>query len=186
MAKATYKRKHLIGGLVTVSKGESMTSMLRRMVAGWQIWCWSSSWELTSHQHHRGRERDWVFKTLKLTHPLMSPHLVILPQTVLPIQQCSIKIYECTGIIYIQIFTVRLMLLMLMVIFHCWPQYWIVKNRLVMIMGHHGLTKNYRRPRNTESRRNSVSREDFGVYFTFIFLEVIAVACLHVCMEVIE
>lgn len=48
MTKAIYKRKYLIGGLFTVSQGESMTFITENVAAGRQPWHWRSSRELRS------------------------------------------------------------------------------------------------------------------------------------------
>lgn len=50
MTEATYKRKHLIRDLLTVSEGESMIIMVESMAVGRQEGRgWSSSRELTSY-----------------------------------------------------------------------------------------------------------------------------------------
>ena len=43
MPNATYKRKQLIEGSITVSEGESMTIVAGNMAADRQAWHWSSS-----------------------------------------------------------------------------------------------------------------------------------------------
>ena len=64
MKKATYK-KYLIGGLLTISEGESMMTMLGSMAAGRQAWYWSRSWELTSDPKVGGRSKRPQFGVLK-------------------------------------------------------------------------------------------------------------------------
>ena len=77
MTKATYKRKHLIGSLLTVSEGESMTIMAGSMGEGRR----HGAGAVAKHLHliHiRGRERmgaAWTFKTLPLvTHLFQQGH----------------------------------------------------------------------------------------------------------------
>lgn len=41
--KAMYKRKYLLEGLLSVSEGEAMTTMVRSMAAGRQAWHWRNS-----------------------------------------------------------------------------------------------------------------------------------------------
>lgn len=43
VTKATYKRKHLIGDLLTASEGEPMIIMVGSIATGRQAWLWSHS-----------------------------------------------------------------------------------------------------------------------------------------------
>jgi hypothetical protein len=42
----SYKRKHLTGGLLNISEGQSMIIMAGSVVADWSARCWRSRWEL--------------------------------------------------------------------------------------------------------------------------------------------
>lgn len=55
-SKATYRRKHLIGGLFIVSKDEAMTIKASSLAAGRKGCCWSSSWEFTLYPQIWGGE----------------------------------------------------------------------------------------------------------------------------------
>lgn len=63
VAKTTYRRKHFIKGLFTVSESESMIIMTRSMAASWQAWRWSSI-----HKHDQCESQQgvvWAFETSK-------------------------------------------------------------------------------------------------------------------------
>jgi hypothetical protein len=59
MTRATYKTKHLIGGLLTVSEGESMTIMAGTIAAHSQAWCWSS---LQLKHNHKAEDEGCGYK----------------------------------------------------------------------------------------------------------------------------
>lgn len=76
-------RKHLTGGFLTVSEGESMTVIVGSMAAGRQARCWSSSWEFIPHpqvgdsgRENRGREGGLLKSqsTLLVAHLLQEGH----------------------------------------------------------------------------------------------------------------
>lgn len=85
MTNATQKRKYWTVGLLTASKGESMTSIVGSLTANMQAWCWSCSRELASDAKAAGRESEcvrlglaWTFKASKHTpsdRPPIMPHL---------------------------------------------------------------------------------------------------------------
>lgn len=93
MTKATYKRKHLLWGLLSISEGGSMTILAGSMAANRQAWHWGSSWELTSDPQAASREKEtdvaWTYETflaqlmigLMINVPLPTgPHILILTQ----------------------------------------------------------------------------------------------------------
>lgn len=88
-SKATYGRKHLIGGLFIVSEDESNTITASSLAARRQGRCWSSSWEFTTYPQIWGRENKtepgwffFFFETSKPTDipPPTRPLLLILPK----------------------------------------------------------------------------------------------------------
>ena len=101
MTKATYKRKHFTGGLLTVSQGWSMLIMMGGMAVGRLVWHRSSNWETTPYGQGRKKAWDWAWCELltlqspppvthllpqshtsshKATPLLIKPHLGILPK----------------------------------------------------------------------------------------------------------
>lgn len=77
MSKPTFKRKHLIWGLLVVSEGESMIITAGNMTTGKPAWCWSSSRELAYILYINWRRKReslaWVFEISK---PIHSEHLL--------------------------------------------------------------------------------------------------------------
>lgn len=73
MVKATYKMTYLIGGLLTVSEGESMTTMVGSMVAGGQAGVTSQLYlRANIRQQVGGRERDCTWHGHWKPHRLLS------------------------------------------------------------------------------------------------------------------
>jgi hypothetical protein len=116
MTKATYKRKHLTGNLLTVSEGESMTTMVGSMAAGRQAWQWSSNWLKTyMWDNNPNVERKptgtlWASETSKPTllgtSPPTRPHVLILPKQFHPLGTKYLSIWAY-GAILIQTTSLR-------------------------------------------------------------------------------
>lgn len=67
--KVTYKRKHLIGCLLTVSEGWFLIITAWSVVAGRKVWCWSNSEGLYTDPQAKREKRHlaWTFETFKCT-----------------------------------------------------------------------------------------------------------------------
>lgn len=97
MTKTTYRRKHLIGGLFTVSEDQSMVIMVWSMLACRQTSCWRVTERLhPDARHERGLGKAWAFELKALpsvTHLFQQGHLLILPKQSTNWEQ-GIQIYE--------------------------------------------------------------------------------------------
>lgn len=76
MTKATYKRQHLIGGLFTISEGESVTIIVWSVATDGLVWCWTSSWEITCWNNQETERVNWEWcGLLKPQNPFLVTHL---------------------------------------------------------------------------------------------------------------
>lgn len=109
MSKAAY-RKEFIGDLLTLLEGWVHDYMVMSMIAGRQAWYWSSqelrayTWSISDRQKERERNRGWPGRTFETSKSAISvtllptrPHLIIFPETVLPLRNQAFKDMSLLG-----------------------------------------------------------------------------------------